>query len=187
MKKFLIIGAGILSGLIVILLIAPLIHGLMVSLLTHETVSYTLRGIRLNPDYNFLSEDSIIIVTLIKVSPLLVSIIAIEISMLLISRSNDDKIRSGLIVFLLVNIGYLIFVIFLGVLSMLLESKIETLWIDWMRYLQVEGTQKLLIMFVVLFMVFIYINLTSRRMKNLIPSVKLKSKKKTVGNDDGTI
>ncbi|NCS87845.1 MAG: hypothetical protein GW789_03735 [Ignavibacteria bacterium] len=176
MKKFLIISAGMFAGLIVLLFIAPLVHGLMVSLLTNENVSYSFKGIRLTPDYNFLSKYNIILVTLIKVSPVLVSIIAIEISMMLIGYSNEDKVRSGLIVFQLVNIGYLIFIIFLGVLSMILESQIETLWVDWMRYLQVESTQKLLIMFVLLFMVFIYINLTSRRMRNLIPSVKLKSK-----------
>ncbi len=174
MKKLLIVGSGMLSGLIFLLFVVPFLSGLSVSLFTGETVSYSISGIRLVADYNFLSGYQIILVSLLTIAPIIFSVAAIEISMILINNSKLNKIKSPLIVFQLVNVGFLIFTIFLGLLSMILQSKIETLWNDLMRYLQVSETEKLLIMFVFLFIVFIYINLTSRRMRYLIPSVKQK-------------
>ncbi|MBZ0199729.1 MAG: hypothetical protein K8H86_07675, partial [Ignavibacteriaceae bacterium] len=98
MKKLFVIGSGILSGLVFLFYVVPFFSGLAVSLFTNETVSYSIRQMRLVADYNFLSEYNIVLVTIITLLPILVSVIAIEISMLLINSSKINKIKRTLIV-----------------------------------------------------------------------------------------
>ena len=73
---------------------------------------------------------------------------------------------------MLVNIGYLIFNILLGIFALVFKSAINN---DWGRFLDASGysyNEKLVFMLFAMVILFAYLNYTTKKMRNFIPVIK---------------
>lgn len=176
MSKTVSILAGIAAGLITVLVLNELIKSLFIVILLNQAIVFNIKGIGLyaQPAAGFSHDFFINLVIL--TSPLVFIIVLFEIS-LYYSRKDISNIRHGLIIFQLILMGYLIFNILLGAVSLLLNSSFKT---DWLILLQNSGythPQQLLLMLVVLALLFTYLNFSSKRLKRNIPVVIRKKQK----------
>jgi hypothetical protein len=117
-------------------------------------------------------------VLLIIISPLIFSLLVIELSSFILKKLEKEFFRINLILYILINIGYLIFNILLGIFALILRSSYTN---DWGRFLDTTGysyNEKLVFMFFVMVILFAYLNYTTKKMKNFIPVINKLDEKK---------
>ena len=169
MKKSLAVIAGIFTGLVSVLFINELFKWLVAGCFVYHP-ELLFKGIRLSTDFNFAATSFTALVIII-ISPLVLSLSLIELSTLFLKTLEEDFYRIMVIIFILINTGYLIFNIILGIFSLLFRSKFVT---DWGKLLEVSGysyNEKLVFMILVMVLLFAYLNFTTKRMRNFIPVI----------------
>ena len=172
MKKLLVVIAAITISIFSILVINQLVKWTLASVLLDTKSVIEFIGLRLRVIVPVVATISRIKYFLIMFSPLIASILFIELSFLWLSKNSNEHIKSALIIYQLINIGYLIFAVILGVISLLLKSSVSG---DWKMMIEYEGlsyNQKLLITFLLMLLLLGYINILTKRVKKFIPIIK---------------
>lgn len=170
MNKLYALIAGPATGLISVLFLNEIFKWLIASCFLYPPQLF-ISGIHLSMNINF-SALSFFPILLIVISPLLFSLIMIEISSFILKKLEKEYFRINLMIYMFINIGYLIFNIMLGIFALILRSAYTN---DWGRFLQTSGysyNQKLVLMLFVMVILFAYLNYTTKRMRSFIPVIK---------------
>jgi len=168
--------AGLLGGLISVLFLNELFKWLIASCFVYHAKLY-LSGIYLSVNVNFTG-ISFFNTLLIILSPLLFSLGMIEIASFVLKKTGNESLRLNLIIYILINIGYLIFNILLGIFALILRSSYTN---DWGKFLDASGysyNEKLVFMLFVMVILFSYLNYTTKKMKTIIPVINKSNEKK---------
>lgn len=160
---------SIAAGLITVLIINELFKGLVAYVLTGAKINFVFRGIMLDARVPVAELGNLASYTAVFLSPYLLSIVLIEVSLMLLARSSNDRFRSSVIIFQLVNIGYLIFTTVLGILTLLLKATVSTNWSKLMEFGNYTRGQKIIFMFFILILLLTYINILTKRIRKNIP------------------
>lgn len=176
MKKIYGVLPGLVGGLLSVLFLNEFFKWLIASFFVDHPRLF-ISGIHLSMNINF-SGLSFFSILLIIISPLIFSLLIIELSSFILKKLEKDFFRINLILYILINIGYLIFNILLGIFALILRSSYTN---DWGRFLDATGysyNEKLVFMFFVMVILFAYLNYTTKKMKNFIPVINKLDEKK---------
>lgn len=172
MKKNILVFASVIIALIFVLFINEFIKAGAVYLFYTKDISFTIKGISLSsvfilPETHKLFQDIVIYLL-----PIFSVIIFIEMSGVLLSKIYNNNIRTGLIVFQIMNIGYLVIMMLIYVISVLVYQFISTDWLTFIEISKFSTTKGLLITFLLIAVIFTYINFASNRIKKYITFIK---------------
>ena len=172
MKKKILISISILVALISVLILNELVKaGAVYVFYTHD-ISFVLKGISLNTVFTLPESHNLISDTIIYLLPIFSVIIFIEFSALFLSKVYNNNIRTGLIIYQMINIGYLVIAILLNALSVIINNFLST---DWSVYIFISGysyTKSLLITFLLILIIFTHINFATNRIKKYVIFIK---------------
>lgn len=115
---------------------------------------------------------------LIIVSPLLFSLVMIELSSLALKKLEKEFFRINMMFYIFINIGFLIFNILLGIVALIFRSSYAN---DWGMFLEASGysyNEKLVFMFFVMVILFAYLNYATKKTKGFIPIINKIDEKK---------
>ncbi len=175
MKKTYSIITGFIAGLFAVLFLDQLFKGLLASLFLNEKINIYFTGIRLAVNFPIKDIHNFFIYILLIISPFVLSILMVEVTLIWHNRISNNFLRTSILIFQLINVGYLIFTAVLGLFSILFQTTIQT---DWSMLLSQGGlsyNQKLIFMFFVLFILLGYINILTKRIRKSIPIITKKS------------
>jgi hypothetical protein len=176
MRKLLGVLAGIVAGLLSVLFLNILFKWLIASCFIYRP-ELIFKWSHLSLDLSFTGL-SFFPMLLIIVSPLLFSLLMIEISSFILKKQTREFFRINLIIYILINIGFIIINIILGILALIFRSAYTN---DWGKFLEAVGysyNEKLVFMFFVMVLLFAYLNYTTKKTKGFIPVIKKSSEKK---------
>ena len=172
MKKIFLISITILIALVSVLILNELIKAGAVFLIYTHDISFSLKGISLYTVFTLPESHKLIYDTVIYLLPIFSVIIFIEFSALFLSKVYNNNIRTGLIIYQMINIGYLVITILLNALSVILNNFLSTDWSMYVFVSEYSYTKSLLITFLTIFVVFTYINFATNRIKKFITFIK---------------
>ncbi len=92
-------------------------------------------------------------------------------------KPEKKFIGLNVLIFMFINIGYLILNILLGILALIFKSTYTN---DWGKFLEASGysyNQKLVVMLFVMVILFAYLNYTTKKTKSIIPVINKSDKK----------
>jgi hypothetical protein len=158
---------GSLSGLITVLFLSELFQGLLALVFAKE-VGFAFSGLNFFADFVIEEGKSILVYILLFASPLLLSILAVELSMIIMKRSPLGPARFSTIVFQLINLGYIIITLFYGAISILLRVNLLNDWVRMTNYLGIEGGERYPLVFFFLIILIMYLNLVTKRISGYI-------------------
>ncbi len=170
MKKLASVLLGIFGGLISVLYFNQLIKFLFSFLLSEKTALF-FDGILLRVNL-ISSEINFMFFVVLSILPLIASIMVIEVSSIVIKKSSNDLVRTALLIYQLLNTGYLILMIGLGIFQTIIKKGVS---LNWMKFLSAGNfsyNQSLLIMFLIMMLLLVYLNFSTKRIKRNIPVIK---------------
>lgn len=171
MKKIYSVILGLVAGLVTVLVLDQLFKGLIAYIEVGSSVQILFRGIRLNVEFPAENVKSFFIFSAIIISPFVLSLFLIEITLAVLGRLSSDHVRSAVIVFQIINIGYLIFAAVLGILSVALHTASSSEWSLLLDYGGLSYNQKLIFVFLIMFLLLGYINILTKRIRKSIPVI----------------
>ncbi len=174
MKKYLFVALSILAGLITVLYINEFVQGIVASAILQTGVSFSFRGIILTAFIPFIGTNSFFTYCFLLLLPLLLSGIFIELSAVSLKKIINLNLRTGVIIFQLINMGYIVVNIFAAILSVLLKNSSESGWSRLFVFSSIAYEKQLIIMFLLLLLSLAYINYSTKRLKNYITIIKEK-------------
>ena len=174
MKKPAIVAVSLVIGLITVLYINEFVKGIAASLLLGKDIEYLFNGIILTAVIPFTKENNLLVYWLIFLIPLLLSMIWIELSSLSLKRIVNLNFRTNIIIFELVNIGFIVVNVFVGILSVLLKNSFTSGWTKLFSYGEFTFEKQLIVMMLVLILSLVYVNFTANRLKNYLTIIKQK-------------
>ena len=124
-KKYILI-LGFAAGLISIYFLNELFKGIVILLLSSNEVEFTFSGIIFKAVFTAETGKSFLYYLFIFNATVLASIIFIELTALLFKKYMDGMTRTQIIIFQLINIGYLLFHLFYGVFTVAFSSSLES-------------------------------------------------------------
>ena len=171
MNKTFAVIFGLVAGLIAVLYLNEFVKAISAFILIKQNVSIAFNGIKLTVSFPFSNLNSPYIYLLVMTTPFIANVLFIETAFILLSKTASNHIRSSLIIFQLINIGYLIFAAFIGILSIILNSSISTEWTTLLNHGNLSYNQKLIFMLLVLILLLGYMNILTKRIKKSLPEV----------------
>lgn len=171
MKKIYSVFIGIIAGLVTVLILDQLFKGLIAYIAAGSGSYLSFSGIKLGVNFIAGNVNSFFLLSAVIISPFVFSLLLIEISLYWLSKTANDHLRSSLIVFQIINIGYLIFAVVLGIFSVLLNTTLSTDWSPLLNHPDLSYNQKLIFMFLVMFILLGYINILTKRIRKSIPVI----------------
>ncbi len=174
MRKFIFISLSILTGLLTVLYFNELVQGIIASAVLRTNVAFSFKGIVLTAVIPFVGTYSFFTYFFLLLIPLLLSGIFIELSAVSLKKIINLNLRIGVIIFELVNIGFIVVNILIGILSVLLKGSFENGWSRLFEFSGVTFEKQLIVMFLLLLLSLTYINFSANRLKNYITIIKEK-------------
>lgn len=174
MKKFIFVALSILAGLVTVLYFNEFVQGIIASAVLRTKVAFSFNGIILTAFIPFVGTYSFFTYFFLLLAPLLLSGIFIELSAVSLKKIINLNLRTGVIIFELVNVGYIVVNIFIGILSVLLKGSFENGWSRLFEFSGVTFERQLIVMFLLLLLSLTYINFSANRLKNYITIIKEK-------------
>lgn len=174
MKKAILIIISIFAGLLTVLYLNEFIKGIIAGVMTGGEVTYIFRGIILTAAIPITKGTGFATYTFLLAVPLLLSVLFIEISALTLKKNSNLWLRQGLVIFQLVNLGYIIVNIFIGIISVIGRGLFNSSWVRLLEYARFSYAKQLILMLVILILLFTYINYSTNRLKKYITIVKEK-------------
>ncbi|MCL5030998.1 MAG: hypothetical protein M1480_18480 [Bacteroidetes bacterium] len=171
MNKTFAVILGLIAGLIAVLYLNELVKAFSAFLLIKQNVSIAFYGIKLTVSFPFSKSNSSYIYLLVMITPFIANVLFIETAFIWLSKTASDHIRTSLIIFQLINIGYLIFAAFIGIISIILNSSVSTEWTTLLNQENLSYNQKLIFMLFILILLLGYINILTKRIKKSIPAI----------------
>jgi len=175
LKKSYSIITGMIAGLLAVLFLDQLFKGLLAVLLLNEKVNIYFTGIRLAVNFPIKEVHNFYIYIMLIISPFILSILLVEATLIWHNKITNNFLRTSIIVFQLINVGYLIFTAVLGLFSILFQTTFQTDWSMLLSHGELSYDQKLIFMFFVLFILLGYINILTKRIRKSIPIITKKS------------
>jgi|GEM_PF-1837219 hypothetical protein len=173
MKKILLISAAVVFSTISIFFFNQLFKWLIAYLLLGNNYTVNFNGITLLISFQTQSSISIIQYVIVIISPLIMSIIFIELAMFGITKLSNTIFKNISIVYVLINIGYIIFAVILGMMSVIFKANFSTDWYTILSSQEFSYNEKLLIIFLSLILLIGYINTVTKRIKKFISVINL--------------
>lgn len=158
---------GLLLGSITVLFLSELFQAL-IALVLAKDVSLEFAGVNFYAFFNCAEGKSFLTYILLFASPLLFSVLAVEISMIIMKRSPLGPYRFVSIVFQLIALGYIIISLFYGAISILLEVNLTNDWVKMAKLLGIEGGERFVLVFFFLIILIMYLNLVTKRIGGYI-------------------
>lgn len=174
LKKITITISSIFAGLITVLYFNEFVKGSAAVLLTGGEVYYLFKGIILTAVIPITKNTGIYTYSFLLLIPLLLSVLFIEISSVILRKNNNMNLRQGLVIFQLINVGYLVVNIFIGIISVIFKGFLKSNWARLLEYAEVDYNKQLILMLLILIFLFTYINYSANRLKKYITIVKEK-------------
>ncbi len=174
MKKIFTVSFGLITGLITVLYLNELFKAVTAIILIKQNVSIAFDGIKLNIIFPLTNSNSFYIYLVVMITPFVANVLFIEASFVWLNKTFNNHLRSSLIVFQLINIGYLIFAAFIGIFSIIINSSISTEWTTLLNQQNLSYNQRLIFMLLVLVLLLGYINILTKRIKKTMPAVSRK-------------
>ncbi len=171
MNKPVIVISALLISLVSILFLNELLKFAMVSAMNIGG-TLELSGIKLNVKIPAAARIGEVKELLIALSPLIASITFIELAFLLSSKTGSYNLKSIFIIYLLMNAGYLILSVLLGVFSLLFKTPLSGDWNIFFLNGELNYDRKLLYLFMFIILLLGYINIITKRIKRLIPLIR---------------
>ncbi len=172
MKKNILIIISIVMGLISVLILNELIKGAAVYLIYTNDISFLFKGISLSTVFTLPVSHNLLFDTIIFLVPILSVIIFIEFSAVLLSKVYNNNIRTGLIIYQVINIGYLVITILLNALSVIIKNFLSTDWLTYIFISKYSNSKTMLVTFLTILIIFTYINFATNRIKKYITFIK---------------
>ena len=171
MKKPVVVISALLISFVSILFLNQLLKFAFVSAMNiGGTLEFS--GISLNVHIPATIHINEIKNLLIVISPLFASMLFIEFSFWLSDKTENYNIKSTLIIFLLINAGYLILSVLLGVFSLLLKTPLSNDWKIYFSRGELNYDRQLLYLFMFILLLLGYINIITKRIKRIIPVIR---------------
>ena len=162
-KKSLLIG--MMSALLFILFFNGVFQSLIILLLNGsiESFAFTITGfspivILETTSYN------IYLNSILLLSPMVIYILFMELTLMLLSKTTPDTTRYSLILFLLLLFGYLIIITFYGMIELILFPSTGSLWGRLVQLWELEGGQIYVLVAFILLVLFSYLQITQKRL-----------------------
>jgi len=174
LKKITVIAISLFLGLITVIYLNELIKGLIAGILTGVEVNYFFKGILLTAAIPFTKGTGISTYSFLYSVPFLMSVVFIEISSIILKKNNNLNLRQGIVVFQLVNVGYIVVNIFVGIISVVFKGLFTSNWARFLEYADIPYSKQLVIMLLILIFLFAYINYSTNRLRKYITIVKEK-------------
>ena len=172
MKKNILILISIIIALFFFLFLNEFIKAGAIYLFYSKDISFTVKGISLSSVFVLPETHVFFLDLIIYLLPIFSVIIFIEFSGVLLSKIYNNNIRTGLIVFQITNIGYLVIMMLIYAVSVLVYKFISTDWLTFIEVSKFSTTKGLLITFLLIAVIFTYINFTSNRIRKYITFIK---------------
>lgn len=174
MKKLVIVVATVIVGLVTVLYISEFAKGIAASFILGKDIEYSFNGIILTAVIPFTKGTNLLVYWLILSIPLLLSIVLTELSTLSLKKIVNLNFRTNIIIFELVNVGFIIVNVFIGILSVLLKNLFTNGWTKLFLYSEFTYEKQLIVMMLVLILSLAYVNFTANRLKNYLTIIKQK-------------
>ncbi len=174
MKKLVIIAISIIVGLVTVLYVNEFVKGTIASLLLGKNIVYSLKGIIFTAIIPFTKESNLLVIWSIFSIPLILSITFIELSSFSLKKIINLNLRAGVIIFELINLGFIIANIFTGILSVLLKNSFTNGWSILFLRSGFLYEKQLIVMMLILILTLTYVNFTANRLKNYLTIIKKK-------------
>lgn len=177
MKKFSAIFLGILWGLFITLILIPIGQSLFAQLFSLN-YSLSFEGIKLWMNLKDFSADSnwkyIVLLSL----PFLFAILSSEASFTVLSKAKNDHIKSFFLIVIIMMIGFVVVEMLVTVISIFAPMIVQTNWSEFFSQSDFSRGQQLILILMILFLFFAYVNLLSKRLKKNVSSIhQIKNKK----------
>ncbi len=171
-RKLVIVFCGIVIGLIAVLILNRLFEGLLAWVILNSQITFvpTISGLSVNFDLNKF--HSIYIYTFLISSPLLASILMIELSGLLARKNSQPDKKTIILIFQLINTGYIITELTFGIITVISAGQISSMWSPLLNFGNFSFTIQLLFMLFLLFIFFTYLNIQIARIRKSIPVIQ---------------
>ena len=174
MKKLYLVILSLMAGLATVLYLNELVKSLVASLVTGGKIELVFNGIILTAVIPFTHSTTAGSYGFLLAVPLILSIIFVEASSVILKKTNNLNLRQGLVIFQLINIGYLVVNVFIGILSVLIKNSFDTAWTRLFEYAGFSYTRELVLMLLILILLFAYINYSANRLRKYITIIKEK-------------
>lgn len=157
---------GLLLVIFAALYITELIKTIIVSLILGYDSELFWNGILISLRYTSPNEIETFPLFLILFSPVLSVIVCNEISTIILSQAKKFNLKNILIVFQLGLSGFLIFNIFFGIFSVIINADYSGSWNYFLNKTDYSFNQKLFFMLFMVITAFTYISFLTNRIKN---------------------
>ena len=118
------------------------------------------------------SSSGALVGILILISPSIACIICIEASIIILAKAKGDHLRSFLIIYQLVSIGYLLVNIFVAIFSVLLQPSSQPEWTDFLLKENISYSKQMIFLLLILIFLAGYLNIVTKRIRKNIPVIK---------------
>ena len=171
MKKTKSIITGFIAGLLSVLFLDQLFKGLLANLFLKEKIQIYFIGLHLTVNFPIREIHNFFLYAVLIISPFILSILMVEVTLIWHNKIRNNFLRMAIIIFQLINVGYLIFTAVFGLFSVLLHTTFQTDWSMLLNHGSLSYDQKLLFMFLILFILLGYINILTKRIRKSIPII----------------
>lgn len=157
---------GLLIVVFAALYITEFVKVAIISLILNYKTDLVWNGIFISLKFTTPNEIDTFPLFLILFSPILSVIICNEIATIILSKAKKFNLKNILIVFQLGMSGFLIFNIFFGIVSVILNMDYSGSWNHFIQKTDFSLNQKLVFMLFMVITAFTYISFLSNRIKN---------------------
>lgn len=168
MKKLAIVLPSVISTLALVLYFNEWIKGLVAASVLSTPIEYVFNGIILYSVIPLTKEHGFLAYAYLFSIPLLLSFIFIEGSAVALKKIINTNLRTGLVIFQLVNIGFILVNIFVGILSVVLKNSFQSGWSRLLEFSEYSYPKQLVFMLFLVLLLFAYINYASNRLRRYI-------------------
>lgn len=162
---------GTLSGLFSVIFISEFFQALTAVIFNAGFGGFVFFDSVFYCRYSLPDEMSQFLKIIISLSPILYSIISLEISLILLKKTKLGFWRFYLILFIIINAGYLIIKFFYGAFAVILAIS-ENDWENFIGILKIEGNGKIPVVFFLIVILIAYLNIVSKRLMNYLENSK---------------
>jgi len=154
--------SGFLAGLFSIAFFPELFQALVAFVLNFE-FSFKISVIFPQVTVSSFKPDDIFINTIVRLVPLIYLMLVCELGAFSLRFTLPGFYRYSLLMFILVNMGYMLFFLFLNAIVVILNLKLLTDWSSLLILLNVDHLGSLIYLFPLIIIVAVYLNFITKR------------------------
>ena len=165
-KKSLI--TGLAAGILSVFYLNELFQGFAAFIAGFERITFEFGMINWYAVFHSEEPFGGLIYVIVYIAPLLFNLLVIEVSNIILKKGGPGLIRNSILLFQLINIGYILLNIFYGALSLLLRTNPMNDWVRLAAALRLEGPGKFVMMLFAIIILISYLNITTKRVGSYI-------------------